>query len=87
MLTHILEGCNHQRALEGGIPWLEAASPPGLNGNGGLEEHRHVLMERSHRIMWVEDRTCSVGGETLPLCVNVQLLLCDALEENTSHQE
>ena len=86
-----MEGRSHQRALEGGIPLLEDASPHDLNGNGGLKERLCVSMVCSRLIMLEEDMTCLVDAKTLHLCLNVllheQLLLCDALEEGMHHQE
>ena len=91
MLTHIVEGGSHQRALEGDIPSLEDALPHDLNGNGGPEEHLHVSTERSRRIMLEGDKTCLVDAKTLRLCANAflheELHLCDALEESMHHQE
>ena len=84
-----MEGGSHQRALEGGIPSLEDASPHDLNG--GPEEHLRVLTERSRRIMLEGDTTCLVDAKTPRLCVNAllheELHLCDALEESMHHRE
>ena len=90
-MTHILEGGSHQRALEGGIPLLEDASPRDLNGNGGPEEHLRVWTERSRQIMLEGDMTCLADAKTLRLCANAllheELHWCDALEESKHHQE
>ena len=84
-----MEGGSRQRALEGGIPSLEDASPRDLNG--GPKEHLRVWTERSRRIMLEGDTTCLVDAETPRLCVNAllheELHLCDALEGSKHHQE